>query len=204
MAGPAFVHSTALCDSDDVGEGTRIWAFAHVMKGAHVGADCNIGDHAFIEDGAWIDDGVTVKNQVMVWNGVTIEANTFIGPGVVFTNDLYPRSPRNADLPDIARRYATLTGWLCETRVRRGAALGGGAVILPGVTIGAYAMVAAGAVVTADVPSHGQVVGNPARHTGFVGRLGMPLREGDDGLWWCPETGERYRRCADGLERVEP
>ena len=88
-----FVHPTAICEAADVGEGTRVWAFAHVLAGATVGCDCNIGDHAFIEGGAQVGDRVTIKNGVMVWEGVTIEDDVFCGPGVVFTNDRYPRSP---------------------------------------------------------------------------------------------------------------
>ena len=89
-----FVHRLALCESDSVGDGTRIWAFAHVMHGAVVGRDCNIGDHAFIESGAVVGDRVTVKNGVLIWDGVTIADEAFIGPGVIFTNDRHPRSPR--------------------------------------------------------------------------------------------------------------
>src|SRR5215467_10665833 len=111
-----FVHRQGLCESDEVGPGTRIWAFAHVMKGAVVGRDCNIGDHAFIEAGARIGDRVTVKNQAMVWDGVEIEDDAFIGPGVSFTNDAFPRSPR-MKLPAVAARYRSRDRWLLRTRV---------------------------------------------------------------------------------------
>ena len=97
-----YVHPKALCESTEIGEGTRIWAFAHVMKGAKIGCHCNIGDAAFIESGAVLGDRVTIKNQVMVWDGVTIEDDVFVGPGVIFTNDMFPRSPR---MPEIATRY---------------------------------------------------------------------------------------------------
>src|SRR6267143_1926038 len=139
FAATLFVHPHALCESDEVGAGTRIWAFAHVMKEAVIGRDCNIGDHAFIESGARIGDRVTIKNQAMVWDGVEIGDDVFVGPGACFTNDLSPRSRRIA-LAVVATRYQDRAGWLVRTRVENGASLGARCVILPGVDIGAYAM----------------------------------------------------------------
>ena len=165
-----FVHRLALCESDEVGAGTKIWAFAHVMKGAVIGRDCNIGDHAFIEAGARIGDRVTLKNQVMVWDGVDIGDDVFVGPGVSFTNDVYPRS-RRLPLPADAADYRAEAGWLVPTRVENGASLGARCVILPGAHIGAYAMVAAGAVVTREVPTCAGC--GRARE---VGGLGLPVR----------------------------
>jgi len=199
---PASVHPNALCESRDVGPGTRIWAFAHVMAGAHVGAECNIGDHAFVEGGAWIGDRVTIKNGIMVWNGVRIEDDAFIGPGAVFTNDRAPRSPR---MPDdaVTKRYAAPDNWLTRTTVGPGAAIGAGAVILPGLTIGARALVAAGAVVTRDVPDHAIVAGNPARVAGWMCVCSETLAEARDGGFACT-CGRRYRRAAtgEGLEAL--
>ena len=174
------------------------------MKGAHVGRDCNGGDLGFIEDGAWVGDGVTIKNQVMVWNGVRIADGAFIGPGVIFTNDRNPRSPRGGGVPEIARRYSADANWLAETHVGEGAAIGAGAVILPGLSIGTDAMVAAGAVVTAEFAAHELVRGNPARHAGYVGRSGLKLRQTGDDTWECPDTGDRFRAAGDGLELLEP
>ncbi|HPD29769.1 MAG TPA: acyltransferase [Phycisphaerae bacterium] len=194
-AGP-FVHPSALCESPDVGEGTRIWAFAHVLKGAVVGRDCNIGDHAFIEGGAVVGDRVTIKNSALIWDGVTIEDDAFIGPGVVFTNDLYPRSPR---MPGARARYAHPDNWRVPTRVCRGASIGAGAVILCGVTIGSFAAVGAGTVVTRNVPDHRLVVGNPARPAGWMCRCGMRL---DESLS-CPRCARRFVLRDDGLEEAD-
>lgn len=152
-----FVHERALCESDKVGPRTRIWAFAHVMQGAVVGADCNVGDHAFIESGARIGDRVIVKNGVLVWDKVTVEDDVFLGPNMVFTNDIHPRvafkNPPERFLP---------------TLVKRGASIGANATIVCGVTIGEQAFIGAGAVVIRDVPAHALVVGNPARRIGWV------------------------------------
>lgn len=193
----AQVHPSALCESRDIGPGTRIWAFAHVMDGAHIGADCNIGDHAFVEDGAWIGDRVTVKNAVMVWRGVRIENEAFIGPGAAFTNDRAPRSPRMTDAA-VARRYSAPEHWLAPTTVGRGASIGAGAVILPGITIGPHALIAAGAVVTRDVPAHALVVGNPARRKGYACACGTTLRPAGRTLA-CRGCGRRYRPTRSGL-----
>ena len=127
MSAPDIVvHPAALVETDDIGVGTRIWAFAHILAGASIGRDCNIGDHCFIEGGARVGHGVTVKNGAMIWEGVTLEDGVFVGPGVVFTNDLRPRSPRGVET---ATRYED-TGWLATTVVRRGASIGARAVIL--------------------------------------------------------------------------
>lgn len=150
-----FVHPQGICESDQVGEGTRIWAFAHVLPGAVIGSDCNINDHVFIENDVTIGDRVTVKSGVQVWDGVRLGDDVFVGPNVTFTNDPFPRSKQYPE------KFA-------QTVVGPGASLGGGAVILPGIHIGRGAMVGAGAVVTKDVPANAIVVGNPARIRGYV------------------------------------
>jgi acetyltransferase-like isoleucine patch superfamily enzyme len=144
-----MIHERALVESDAIGAGTRIWAFAHVMKGAVIGRDCNVCDHTFIEGDVIVGDRVTIKSGVYLWNGLRVEDDVFIGPQATFTNDRFPRSRRPFDL---------LVTTLC-----RGASIGAGAVILPGLTVGEEAMVGAGAVVVADVPPGAVVVGNPAR-----------------------------------------
>jgi len=151
-----FVHERALCESEDVGAGTRIWAFAHVLEGARVGADCNICDGVFIEGGAVVGDRVTVKCGVQLWTGIELEDDVFVGPNATFTNDPMPRSRQ----------------WLEEhprTIVRAGASIGANATILSGLEVGLGAMVGAGAVVTRSVPPNAVVVGNPARIQGYVG-----------------------------------
>ena len=159
MTSNFYVHPNALVESETIGDNTKIWAFAHILKNVQIGANCNIGDHCFAESGAIIGDNVTIKNGNMIWDGVTIEDGVFIGPRVFFTNDLYPRSPR---MPEAQARYED-EGWLAKTQVKYGASLGAAAVILAGTTIGSFAMVAAGSIVTKDVPAHALVVGSPAK-----------------------------------------
>jgi acetyltransferase-like isoleucine patch superfamily enzyme len=150
-----FVHPTAIVESDKIGENTRVWAFAHILKDAVIGRNCNICDFVFIENEVVLGDDVTVKCGVYIWDGLTIEDRAFIGPSVVFTNDRAPRSKA------YLQEYPT-------TVIREGASLGAGAVILPGIVVGRYAMVGAGAVVTRDVGDFVLVFGNPAREQGYV------------------------------------
>jgi UDP-2-acetamido-3-amino-2,3-dideoxy-glucuronate N-acetyltransferase len=164
-----FCHPQALVETDQIGDDTKIWAFAHVMAGAKIGADCNIGDHAFIETGATVGNGVTVKNGVLIWKGVHIADYAFLGPHVVFTNDRRPRSPR---MPRMKGKNLSETEWLVETFVEEGVSIGANATILPGVRLGKYCMVGAGSVVTKDVPPFALVAGNPARVIGRVDEAG--------------------------------
>ena len=166
-----FVHSSAIVDTTQIGEGTHIWAYTHVMRDVPIGAHCNIGDHCFIESGATIGNQVTIKNGNMIWEGVHLEDGVFVGPLVVFTNDLYPRSPR---LPQMRNRYAD-RGWLKSTVIKRGASLGAGSVILAGITIGEFCMVGAGAIVNKSLPPHALAVGSPARMRGWVCECGQRL-----------------------------
>src|SRR6187397_2846227 len=132
-----FVHPQALCESAAIGENTRVWAFAHVLPGARIGTDCNICDHVFVENDVVLGDRVTVKSGVQLWDGLRVADDVFIGPNATFSNDKYPRSKQH---------QAPMA-----THLERGASIGAGAVVLPGVRIGARAMVGAGAVVTRDV-----------------------------------------------------
>lgn len=150
-----FVHPNAICESTQVGAGTRIWAFAHVLPGARVGSNCNLCDHVFVENDVVIGDRVTVKSGVQLWDGIRLEDDVFVGPNATFTNDRFPRNKR----PPLE---------FAPTRVCRNAWIGANATILPGITIGRDAMVGAGAVVTRSVPPASIVAGNPARIVGYV------------------------------------
>jgi UDP-2-acetamido-3-amino-2,3-dideoxy-glucuronate N-acetyltransferase len=150
-----FSHPQAIVESPNIGDGSRIWAFAHILPGARVGRDVNVCDHVFIENDVTIGDRVTIKCGVQLWDGLQIEDDVFIGPNATFTNDPFPRSRKHLE------RYPL-------TVVRQGASIGGNATVLPGVTIGMGAMVGAGAVVTRSVPPYAVVVGNPARIVRYV------------------------------------
>ncbi len=152
---PPFIHPAALCESAAIGSATRVWAFAHVLPGARIGAGCNICDGVFVENDVLLGDRVTVKCGVQLWDGITIEDDVFIGPNATFTNDPFPRSRR----PPAA---------FSRTIVRRGASIGANATILPGIEIGAGAMVGAGSVVTRSVPPNAIVSGNPAGIVGYA------------------------------------
>jgi acetyltransferase-like isoleucine patch superfamily enzyme len=144
-----FVHERAICESKQVGDGTRIWAFAHVLPAAVIGRDCNICDHVFVENDVRIGDRVTVKCGVQLWDGMRIGDDVFIGPNATFTNDRFPRSKLDYKIE--------------QTVIEAGASIGAGAVVLPGIRIGARALVGAGSVVTRDVGADAVVFGNPAR-----------------------------------------
>jgi acetyltransferase-like isoleucine patch superfamily enzyme len=183
-----FVHPAGVCESDDIGPRTRIWAFAHVLPGASVGSDCNLCDAVFVEGGARIGDRVTVKNGTLLWDGVTVEDDAFIGPGVVFTNDPTPRADRKKPASEFV-----------PTLVGRGATVGANATVICGTTIGPRAFVAAGAVVVDDVAAYALVAGNPARRIGWVCECGEPL--GVDLRCRC---GRSYQLGAAGLVPLNP
>lgn len=157
-----FVHERGLCESENIGDNTRIWAFAHVLPGARLGSGCNICDGVFVENDVIVGNNVTVKCGVQLWDGIRIEDDVFIGPNVAFTNDMRPRSKAYPEE-------------FIRTVVERGASIGANATILPGVRIGRNAMIGAGAVVTRSVPPNAVVVGNPAKITGYAGTQKRPV-----------------------------
>ncbi|MDQ1923290.1 acyltransferase [Massilia pseudoviolaceinigra] len=180
----AIIEASAIVDPGaTLGAGTRVWHFAHVCGGARIGAGCSLGQNVFVGNDVLIGDRVRIQNNVSVYDAVTIEDEVFCGPSMVFTNVWNPRAA-------IVRKDAYR-----RTLVRRGASIGANATIVCGVTIGRYAFIGAGAVVTRDVPDYALMVGVPARQTGWIGRHGerLALPMGQDGEATCPHTGERYR-----------
>jgi UDP-2-acetamido-3-amino-2,3-dideoxy-glucuronate N-acetyltransferase len=188
---PYFVHDSACVDEGAVvGEGTRIWHFAHVMKGARIGERSIIGQNVNVDGGATIGNNVKIQNNVSVYAGVVIEDDVFLGPSCVLTNVTNPRSQVN-------RHSLYETTWL-----KRGCTVGANATIVCGVTIGRYAFIGAGSVVTRDVPDFALVVGNPARQAGWMSRHGHRLDASDaDGVRRCPESGHRYKEVEPGVLR---
>jgi acetyltransferase-like isoleucine patch superfamily enzyme/dTDP-4-dehydrorhamnose 3,5-epimerase-like enzyme len=181
-----MIHPQAICESPNIGENTRVWAFAHVLPGAVIGRDCNICDGVFVENDVRIGDRVTVKCGVQLWDGVTLEDDVFVGPNVTFTNDPFPRSRKPP-------------AQFSRTTVERNASIGANATILPGIVIGRGAMVGAGAVVLRDVPNHAIVAGNPARIVGYVGANESPavptaMPALDEAVRPSAVTGVSYRR----------
>lgn len=186
-----FAHPTAIIDSKaTVGAGCKVWHFSHVMVGASLGPGCNLGQNVVISPGVRLGRNVKIQNNVSVYTGVTVEDDVFLGPSCVLTNVSNPRSQVNRrDLYE-------------QTLIRRGASIGANATIVCGITLGRYCLVAAGAVVTKDVPDYALMVGSPARQKGWVSRHGHVLREADaDGTYQCPESGLRYRCDAAGQMR---
>jgi|HubBroStandDraft_6_1064221.scaffolds.fasta_scaffold223132_2 acetyltransferase-like isoleucine patch superfamily enzyme len=183
-SGEYFCHSHGLVETGaSVGKGTRIWAFAHVLRGAVIGEECNICDHTFIEGGVRIGNRATIKCGVFLWDGIIIESDVFIGPGAVFTNDFRPRSQRHLK-KDL------------KTLLKEGCSIGANSTTLPNVVIGRWAMVAAGAVVTHSVPDYALVVGSPARFRAWVCRCGEKLFPVSDRLLNC-RCGRSYEQIAE-------
>ena len=179
-----FVHESSVIGEDvEIGADTKIWHFCNVMRGARIGARCVLGQNVMVGPGAVIGDGVKIQNNVSVYTGVTLEDDVFCGPSMVFTNVINPRA------------FIERKSEIRPTLVRRGATIGANATIICGITIGAYAMIGAGAVVTRDVLDHALMVGMPACKIDWVGRAGERL---SDSLV-CPRTDERYLETETGL-----
>jgi UDP-2-acetamido-3-amino-2,3-dideoxy-glucuronate N-acetyltransferase len=185
-----MIHPLANIDRGVViGRGTRVWQFVIILEGAVLGIDCNICSHCLIEGDVTIGARVTVKSGVQLWNGITLEDDTFIGPNAAFANDLYPRS----------RNYQTK---IPKTIVEKGASVGANATILPGIRIGKYSMIGAGAVVTRNVPAHAIVSGNPAKPKGWICTCGKKLAPSMSiDIWECSCKSQYRMGPCDGLEK---
>jgi len=188
---PYFVHESAYADEGaEIGAGTKIWHFSHIMKGARIGERCIIGQNVNVDAGTTIGSNVKIQNNVSVYTGVVIEDDVFLGPSCVLTNVTNPRSQ--------VKRHSLYD----TTRLRRGCSIGANATIVCGITIGRYAFVGAGAVVTKNIPDFALVLGNPARQVGWMSRHGHRLNSPDaDGVMRCPESGHRYMETAPGVLR---
>ena len=176
-----FAHETAVIDEGSrIGTGTKIWHFSHIMTGCEIGEGCNIGQNVVISPEVVLGKNVKVQNNVSIYTGVVCEDDVFLGPSMVFTNILNPRSA-------VVRKDKYI-----RTLVRKGASIGANATILCGITIGEFAFIGAGSVVTKDVIPYALVVGNPGRQTGWMSEYGHRLEFDDQGIAICPESGERY------------
>ncbi|HNW56554.1 MAG TPA: acyltransferase [Bacteroidales bacterium] len=186
-----FVHETAVIDDGcKIGKGTKIWHFSHIMEGSEIGENCNIGQNVVISPGVKLGRNVKVQNNVSIYTGVICEDDVFLGPSMVFTNIINPRSA-------IVRKdkYST-------TVVEKGASIGANSTIVCGTKIGSYSLVGAGAVVTKEVKPYALVVGNPARQTGWISEYGHKLMFDNSGMATCPESGERYRLKDGSVSKI--
>lgn len=182
-----YQHPTAIVDDGThIGNGTKVWHFCHVMKGAQIGINCILGQNVYVGGKAVIGNGVKIQNNVSIYDSVYLEDDVFCGPSCVFTNVINPRS-------FVERKTEYL-----ETRVKKGASIGANATLVCGVTVGQYALIGAGAVVTTHVKAYALMVGVPARQKGWVSRSGAILNES----LVCPETGEQYQLVNDELQPV--
>ncbi|ACD95225.1 acyltransferase [Trichlorobacter lovleyi] len=183
-----FAHQSSYIDEGaEIGAGTKIWHFSHIMSGATIGERCSFGQNCVVSPGVVIGSNVKVQNNVSIYEGTVIEDDVFLGPSCVLTNVTNPRS-------QVVRRSLYET-----TLLRRGCSIGANATIVCGITIGRYAFVAAGAVVAKDVPDYALMVGVPARQKGWMSRHGLPLTPGPDGIMVCKESGYCYQEVQPGL-----
>ena len=187
-----FAHETAVVDEGcNIGEGTKIWHFSHIMPGCTLGEKCNIGQNVVVSPGVTLGKNVKVQNNVSIYEGVTCDDDVFLGPSMVFTNVINPRSAVN-------RKNEYL-----KTHVGKGASIGANATIVCGHNIGAYAFIGAGAVVTKEVPAYALVVGNPARQMGWMSEYGSKLVFDENGRATCEESGEEYQLQNNTVSKIK-
>jgi len=174
-----YIHPKAIVETKNIGKGTRIWAFAHILKGAKIGENVNIGDHCFIENDVIIGNDVVIKNGISIWDGVTIEDGAFLGPNVALTNELFPRSgfPKGLE----------------KTQIKRGTTIGANATLLTGITLGEFSTIGAGSVVTKNVSRHALMYGNPVKQKGWVCTCGVKLKF----------SKNKEAKCSCGREFIE-
>lgn len=186
-----FAHATAVIDDGcKIGKGTKIWHFSHIMTGSVIGDNCNIGQNVVISPGVSLGRNVKVQNNVSIYTGVTCDDDVFLGPSMVFTNVINPRSAINRK-----DQYGS-------TIVEKGVSIGANATIVCGITLGKFSFIGAGAVVTKDVKPYALVVGNPARQTGWMSEYGHKLAFDNTGIAVCPESGDRYRLSDNEVSRI--
>lgn len=192
MNTPFFAHETAVIDEgSQISDGAKIWHFSHIMSGCKIGRNCNIGQNVVISSGVVLGHNVKVQNNVSIYTGVICEDDVFLGPSMVFTNVINPRSAVN-------RR-----GQYSKTVVKKGASIGANATIVCGHDIGRFAFIGAGAVVTKEIPDYALVVGNPAKQTGWMSEYGHKLRFDIEGMAECPESGEKYLLEKNQVKKIE-
>lgn len=186
-----FAHETAVIDDGcTIGKGTKIWHFSHIMEGCRIGENCNLGQNVVVSPGVKLGSNVKVQNNVSIYTGVICEDDVFLGPSMVFTNVVNPRSA-------VIRRDQYV-----ETIVGRGASIGANATIVCGNNIGKYAFIGAGAVVTKEVKAYSLVIGNPARHAGWISEYGHKLSFDEQGVAFCPESGDKYSLVNGEVSRI--
>jgi len=191
MTKPFFAHETAVIDDGCIiGEGTKIWHFSHIMTGCEIGEKCNIGQNVLVSSRVKLGRNVKVQNNISIYTGVICEDDVFLGPSMVFTNVINPRSA-------IIRKDQYV-----PTLVKRGASIGANATIVCGIAIGEYAFIGAGAVVIGDVKPFSLVVGNPARHIGWMSEFGHRLHFNEEGVATCPESKQEYRLENEQVKRI--
>lgn len=187
-----FAHTTAVIDPDcNIGDGTKIWHFSHLMPHCKIGQNCIIGQNVFVAEGVCVGNNVKVQNNVSIYAGVEVEDDVFLGPSMVFTNVLNPRS------------FIERKSEFKKTLVRKGATIGANATIVCGNNIGRYALIGAGAVVTKSVPDYALMVGNPAVQIGWVSECGHTLTFDEQGRAVCPESGQQYQLEQNKLVKIE-